>query len=705
MRLGNWLHRAALLALLLLAGALRLYGLAWDGLHHYHPDERYISWVAATIEWPATAEEFLLPRQTTANPFYWPAVETTQGIGSPRDQYRDFAYGHFPIYLGVAATRLVEQVGPALASRLPADWFFTARLLNGAGDIEFNHLTLVGRALTALIDVGSVALIYWLGRRLYDRGIGLLAAAFLTLNVMHIQLSHFFATDPYTTFFTLATLLALVGALDRRRTTVLSRSGLFGRSPLGRQRAARLEAAFDARKRGTRLLLAAVFIGLAVGSKFSAILLFLPLALTVWWWGDGAAPNEATADTAAPWLDRLAVLVTCGVIAFFAFTLTNPFAVLDRTCTVTIGGDSLGPITLPAFEIGSCYLQNVTNQSEMVRGSGRFPFTRQYIGTLPFLYFIEMQLKWGMGWPLGLAAFGGLAWILAWAARQFRRPGRRPLVRPGARPMLVVLAWTIPYFISTGSFLVKFMRYMQPITPLLMLFAAAWLLHWRRPRWRRAAVGATLALTALYALSFVSIYRQPHPWIAASAWIYDNVPAEAMILTETWDEGLPTSLGAGQSRSRYTVERLNWLTNVGEGDNVYRLSENTDLIASADYIIVASNRNYGVLPRLPDFFPLSHTYFPRLFDGSLGYELAYVNFRAPNLLGLHLKPSYFPWAGVAPPPAVADYLRDVPGVTLGRVDESFTVYDQPLVMIFENVARHDTGTLLETILGRPLVDQ
>jgi hypothetical protein len=40
-----------------------------------------------------------------------------------------------------------------------------------------------------------------------------------------------------------------------------------------------------------------------------------------------------------------------------------------------------------------------------------------------------------------------------------------------------------------------------------------------------------------------------------------------------------------------------------------------------------------------------------------------------------------------PPEPVADYLESIPGINGGRTDESFTVYDQPLVIIFRNVGR------------------
>ena len=72
-------------------------------------------------------------------------------------------------------------------------WLLTQDILNARGMVEFRHLTAVSRALTALFDVATVWLVFLLGRRVYDEKVGLLAAAFLALNVMHIQLAHFFS--------------------------------------------------------------------------------------------------------------------------------------------------------------------------------------------------------------------------------------------------------------------------------------------------------------------------------------------------------------------------------------------------------------------------------------------------------------------------------------------------------------------------------
>jgi hypothetical protein len=248
------------------------------------------------------------------------------------------------------------------------------------------------------------------------------------------------------------------------------------------------------------------------------------------------------------------------------------------------------------------------------------------------------------------------------------------------------LAWVVPYFLTTGILYVKFMRYWQPIAPFLLLYGAVLVVRLGR-KWKRIVTAVTLTVTALYAISFVNLYQQPHPWIEASQWIYANVEPGTLILSEQWDDSLPSSMWIGDTyrrRADYPNAELTWHTGTGENDDAAKLADNLALLAEAEYVTIVSNRVYGVVPRLPGKYPLSSQYHRLLFDESLGYEVAAVYGRFPHLFGFYLKPDTFGWPGLRPPVSVVNYLAEKPGITWGRADESFIAYDQPLVMIFRN---------------------
>ncbi|MCB8920545.1 MAG: hypothetical protein H6662_03085, partial [Ardenticatenaceae bacterium] len=255
--------------------------------------------------------------------------------------------------------------------------------------------------------------------------------------------------------------------------------------------------------------------------------------------------------------------------------------------------------------------------------------------------------------------------------------------------------WVLPFLLTTGGFYVKFMRYLQPSVPFLLMFAAAWLMG-LRDRVRQTVIGVVLGGTAVFAFTFMGIYSQPHPWVQASQWIYEHVPDGALILSEQWDDPLPTSMavdGAWRRMSEYDNEELTWLTGTGAKDDTQKLADNLALLADGDYLVVTSNRVYGVIPRLPNMYPLSSQYYQLLFDGKLGYELVGVYGRFPHIGSFYLKPDTFGWPELTPGTAVTTYLSQFPGLNGGRADESFTVYDQPLTMIFKNTAHLSVDVL------------
>ena len=188
--------------------------------------------------------------------------------------------------------------------------------------------------------------------------------------------------------------------------------------------------------------------GLAVGSKFSAVLLALPLAVAALY----RLPAVSLGRKALIVAGRLAA---AGAVALAVFVLTNPFAVIE----------------FPA------YVRQIVAQNAMVSGLMDAPYTRQYIGTLPYLYFVQQLGQWGLGWPLGVVAWGGLIWAVVVAARRKASPA-----------LVVMLAWALPYFAFTGAFHTKFPRYMAPLLPFLAVFGAGAALaayRWLAARWGR----------------------------------------------------------------------------------------------------------------------------------------------------------------------------------------------------------------------------
>ena len=568
--------------------------------------------------------------------------------------------------------RLVEKIGPGLQGLFASGWLLTTDILNARGAVEFRHLTAVTRALTGLADALLILVTFLTGRRMVSAAVGLLAAAFLALNVMHIQIAHFFTADPYLALFVALALFFMIRSVtsdhaDQIEDSEYSRTG-------------RLLHISHCSSVTCNLLLASVFIGLAVGSKFSAIMLFLPLA---------------TAVTLSQSRRRWLLLVTSALVALLVFFISNPFAILDLGCEAITPALHLGPVTIPALDWRSCYLENIFTQGAMVRGEIDLGFTRQYAGTWPYIYPIEMQLRWGMGWLLGLFAFAGFAWAvwqsIRYAAQRLNAGSEADstAVSPQGDAALV-LARLDPALLPDH-------RQLHRQVHALPAAAHALLNDLRRgphlaargiASARYLLAGFVLLVTAVYAFSFVNIYDSDHPWNIASRWVYANVKGGTLIASEQWDDSLPTSMyidGRYRRRAEYKDEQLTWLTSPDARDTEEKLARNLDLLQRAEYVTILSNRVYGVVPRQPERYPLSSQFHQLLFDGSLGYEPVFTTTRTPHLFGLHLKPDSFIWPALQAPPFVEAYLSAMPGISGGRFDESFTVYDQPLVTIFRKV--------------------
>lgn len=589
---NGWGHATLVLLTLLVAFFLRAYNVDWADGQLPHPDER------STIAFYAPTIAWPSSWEEALDPRRSPLNPLWDRVAQQR---RSYTYGHFPLYLLVFTAKAVARLAPlAEALGAPPE---TVMYIAGLDDVP--GLAVVGRLLMALADTFTVFLVYLIGRRLYGPWWGWLAMAFVTFTVTHIQLAHFFAVDPMSTTFTM---LAIYGAMRMVDT--------------GRPRDA---------------VITGVGIALAVGSKFSALPIVIAPLLVLW---------LRRADRPGPHPALLVAL--CLVVAAVIFAVTSPFVILDW----------------PNFKQAV-----LVEQGAMVRGDADFPFTRQYRGTRPYIYHMEQSIRWGMGWALGLLGWLGLGWAFVRAVRRRLRPGE-----------WMLLAWVVFYFGPTGLFLAKFMRYTLPIVPSLILFGTALLYDLSRlplPRerlpgglWRRAGdwlarrggwgaiVGAVALVQAVFwsAAFLYGVYAQPHPWIVASRWIYENVPDGAVLATEHWDDRLPLGLpepGANPGRYRYVTMPMY------EEDTPEKFDIIKNNLRQADYYIFASGRLYRTIPRLPERYPMTTRFYELFFAEQLGFVRVLDVTSYPRL-----GPFVFPD---------------------DDADESFWVYDHPRVLVYRKV--------------------
>ncbi|MBA2290437.1 MAG: glycosyltransferase family 39 protein [Chloroflexia bacterium] len=170
-------HVAILIVILAVATVLRFAGIGWGDNHYLHPDERYMTMVAIDTQWPSSVAQYFDSETSPLNPF--------------NTIHSSYVYGTLPLFLA----KLVGTI---------------------TNDVVYGDAHLPGRWLSAVADVGVVALGFWIGRRLFSSTAGLIAAALLAFTPLHIQNAHYFTTDSVSTFFAVAVFAAVLRAWDRK---------------------------------------------------------------------------------------------------------------------------------------------------------------------------------------------------------------------------------------------------------------------------------------------------------------------------------------------------------------------------------------------------------------------------------------------------------------------------------------------------------
>lgn len=460
---ARWL----LLVLLVAAFALRAWDAGWGLPFTYHPDEhQYVDSAVAMLSGDLDPGRFTNPTL--------------------------LKYGYALLFAVVAATGRLFGQWPSMAAFQDA---FAA---------DPTSAYVLARLVTALLGTVTVALTYRLGRRVYGRTAGLVAAALLAATFLHARDGHFATNDVLT---------ALLATWALEFAVRLAR-----------------------RPRGRELVLGAAVVGLAAATKYSAAASALPLALgyilgpTRMSAGGprGAVTGAGSARAAWPtavgglpgWLRRLVDgrLLLAGIVACAVFLAAVPYAVIRP--------------------------QPFIADLAQLAARGRAGFKGVAIDPAPGWVFYIKSLAWGMG-PLMLAvAIAGLA----------RAVARRRAPAEWVLASLPLLMWGY-----LGGQLLMFARFMIPALPALAVLAAGVVVAigravasaggdvdaqgpsrdgaraiGRRPALTAAALTALLVAQPLAsALRFDVLLGREDTRTEAKRWLEANVPEGTAVLVQS----------------------------------------------------------------------------------------------------------------------------------------------------------------------------
>ncbi|KKP68264.1 MAG: Glycosyl transferase family 39 [Candidatus Roizmanbacteria bacterium GW2011_GWC2_35_12] len=339
-------------------------------------------------------------------------------------------------------------------------------------------------------------------------------------------------------------------------------------------------------------------------------------------------------------------------------------------------------LTMPyAFIEQVRFLRDIKEQLKMNSNPYIFPYTLQYVGTIPYIYYLKNIFLWGLGPFISILSIIGLFNLFQFSIFNFQFSLKSKFIN--YKYLIICLFFYLYYFIVIGQSAVKFMRYMLPLYPFLTILAGYGLFSLCHPERRNEMTEtkdlakrkfisklfsfsrflAILGITGgvLWTYMFVNIYSVEHTRITASDWISKNIKEGATIATEHWDDGMPLYGG-----EKYKHEEL---TLYDQPDDVNKWLVMNEKLKNSDYIIIASNRLYTPLRKLSDCqkyrscFPKTADYYKKLFSNQLPFRKVVELSSYPQL-------------------TIGNYQLSIPD---DSADESFTVYDHPKILIYKKI--------------------
>jgi YYY domain-containing protein len=535
----SWIYDVLLIAVLAAAAFLRLSGANWGELQHQHPDESFLTSVVSNLRAHKCVNPAISIDECPPDQQRWISISdyfnsATSTLNPYNRGFSFFVYGTLPMFI----------------VRYTAEIF---------GKTDFSAIKLLARQFSALADLGTIFLLYLIVARLYNRRTALLAAAFSAFAVMQIQQSHFFTTDLFVNLFAFLAIYFAVLIITRDAKSEYRELGIENRdmgvgsleSEIESQEPnitgadetqitthdSRFTITFSQLVHDAFFWLSIAF-GVGFGMSMASKANIFPLALLL----PGAFAVRLLQNkeerrrflTTNYWQQIVIYLVVGGMAAFLTFRIFQPYA--------------FSGIVTPDKQ----WLENIAEERVQARGDADLPWNLQW-ARRTHLYSFKNLTIWGLGLPLG---------ILAWAG--FLYMGWRIL--KGEWEHALLWSWTALYFIWQSLQFNPTMRYQLPIYPLLAMMAAWGVfsfaessdLHGTRSALRKAygilrklaiPIGLlVLVATAAWAYAFHTIYVRDEPRIAASRWIYQNIPGPVNVHIQTLDgdtfnEPLPISEG------------------------------------------------------------------------------------------------------------------------------------------------------------------
>lgn len=237
-----------------------------------------------------------------------------------------------------------------------------------------------------------------------------------------------------------------------------------------------------------------------------------------------------------------------------------------------------------------------------------------------------------------------------------------------ALPILLIIFIILSYFLYQGTRFTMNMRYFFPLYPLILIILPMGIyLVIKNARIRNYIYISILTFSTIWTVAFMNIYIQKNTRIAASEWIYANILPGSIIAVEHWDDALPLSFDTNPNNQFNYVEIPIFIP-----DSAQKWQQLKDKLSQSDYYIMSSNRAWGSIPYYSKLYPQSKFFYEKIKSGDLGIKEIKRFVSRPGIGLIELNDD--------------------------MAEESFTVYDHPIVIIYQVVDKQKLNTGMNKLI-------
>ena len=330
------------------------------------------------------------------------------------------------------------------------------------------------------------------------------------------------------------------------------------------------------------LLFASIISGIGIGTKLSSIVFIIPIIISLLF------------------QKKYFQLIFYGLLAFLFSIISSPYSVINF----------------------SDFISSMRYEMSVATGSLSVFYTRQFTGTIPYIFQLTKIFPYVSGFPIFIVSFFSLLFF----SKKYLK----------SKKFLLISIPCLIYFLYFGQTFVKWTRFMSPVFfvfPLLASFVVSKISS-------KIVKFFLIILAIIPGFLFQGIYFQKDIRLQASEWIDNNLKSNSKILSEGGNViDLPIN-----TKNNYDVKNFDF----------YNLDETLlsqdllkDYLKNSRYIIIPSRRIFK--NQMNSLFPSSQKYYQQLFSGELGFKLIKI------------------------------FNKNI----YENAEETFTVFDNPTIRIYE----------------------